>query len=79
MVVISYVQGIVIVVIVEENLQRPCSFFSTFLFIKMYARRDVISAYLQILLLDFSPQQYVLGVCDVQPRILTIVLKYKVL
>ena len=44
------------IVIAEENAQQPHPFLYRFLFGKMYARRDMINAYLQILLLDFSPQ-----------------------
>ena len=57
-------------VIAEENAQQPRLFLRTFLFTKIYARKDMINvlftkiyarkdminAYLQILLLNFSPQ-----------------------
>ena len=36
------------IVIVEENAQQPHSFLRAFLFTKIYVRRDVINAYLQI-------------------------------
>ena len=49
-------RGIYLPVIAEENAQQPRPFLRTFLFTKIYARMSVINAYLQILLLDFSPQ-----------------------
>ena len=42
-------------VIAEENAQQPRLFLCTFLSTKIYSRRGVFNAYLQILLLDFSP------------------------
>ena len=42
-------------VIAEENAQKPRPFLRTVLFTKIYSRRDVFNAYLQILLIDFSP------------------------
>ena len=41
--------------IAEENAQKPRPFLNMFLFTKMNSRRGVFNAYLQILLLDFSP------------------------
>ena len=35
-------------------------------FLQIVHKKGVISAYLQILLLDFSPQYHILGICDVQ-------------
>ena len=42
-------------VIAEENAQQPRLFLRTFLSTKIYSRRGEFNAYLQILLLDFSP------------------------
>ena len=42
-------------VIAEENAQQPRLFLCTFLSTRIYSRRGVFNAYLQILLLDFSP------------------------
>ena len=48
------------------NCRRKCTkttpFLRTFLFTKIYSRRGVFNAYLQILLLDFSPYYHVLGI-----------------
>ena len=41
--------------IAEENAQQPRLFLCTFLSTRIYSRRGVFNAYLQILLLDFSP------------------------
>ena len=38
--------------IVEENVQQPRPFFRKYPVTKMYARKGVINAYLQISLLD---------------------------
>ena len=50
-----YINSPVSPVIAEENIQQPHLFLCTFLFTKIYSRRGVFNAYLQILLLDFSP------------------------
>ena len=50
-----YINSPVPPVIAEENAQQPRPFLCTFLFTKIYSRRGVFNAYLQILLLDFSP------------------------
>ena len=50
-----YINSPVPPVIAEENAQQPRPFLRTFLFTKIYSRRGVFNAYLQILLLDFSP------------------------
>ena len=49
-----YINSPVPPVIAEENAQQPRLFLCTFLFTKIYSRRGVFNAYLQILLLDFS-------------------------
>ena len=50
-----YINSPVPPVIAEENVQQPRLFLCTFLFTKTYSRKGVFNAYLQILLLDFSP------------------------
>ena len=65
--------------IVEENVLQPCPFLHMFLLTKIYAKMGVINIYLQILLLNCSPQLHVLGICDVQSDVLAIVFKYRVL
>ena len=50
-----YINSPVSPVITEENAQQPRLFLCTFLFTKIYSRRGVFNAYLQTLLLDFSP------------------------
>ena len=50
-----YINSPVSPVIAEENTQQPRLFLRTFLSTKIYSRRGVFNAYLQILLLDFSP------------------------
>ena len=50
-----YINSPVPPVIAEENTQQPRLFLCTFLFTKIYSRRGLFNAYLQILLLDFSP------------------------
>ena len=52
---VLYVNSPVPPVIAEENAQKPHPFLRTFLFTKIYSRRGMFNAYLQILLLDFSP------------------------
>ena len=49
-----YINSHVPPVIAEENAQQPRLFLCTFLFTKVYSRRSVFNAYLQILLLDSS-------------------------
>ena len=39
----------------KRKCTKPCPFLRMFLFTKIYSRRGVFNAYLQILLLDFSP------------------------
>ena len=51
-----YINSSVPPVIAEENVQQSCPFLCTLLFTKIYTRMGVINAYLQIMLLDFSPQ-----------------------
>ena len=51
-----------IIVIVEENAQQLHPFLCMFLLTKLYVRRGIINAYLQIFLLDFSPKWHVLGI-----------------
>ena len=50
-----YINSPVSPVIAEENAQQPRLFLCTFLFTKLYSRRGVFNAFLQILFLDFSP------------------------
>ena len=50
-----YINSPVPPVIAEENAQKSRPFLRTFLFTKIYSRRGVFNANLQILLLDFSP------------------------
>ena len=50
-----YINSPVPPVIAEENAQKSRPFLHTFLFTKVYSRRGLFNAYLQILLLDFSP------------------------
>ena len=50
-----YINSPVSPVIAEENAQQLRLFLCTFLFTKIYSRRGVFNAYLQTLLLDFSP------------------------
>ena len=50
-----YINSPVTPVIAEENAQKSHPFLHMFLFTKIYSRRGVFNAYLQILLLDFSP------------------------
>ena len=52
---VLYINSPVSPVIAEENAQQPRLFLCTFLFTKIYSRRGVFNAYLQIFLLDFSP------------------------
>ena len=49
-----YINSPVPPVIAEENAQKSHPFCVRF-FYKIYSRRGVFNAYLQILLLDFSP------------------------
>ena len=49
-----YINSPVSPVIAEENAQQLRLFLCTF-FTKIYSRRGVFNAYLQTLLLDFSP------------------------
>ena len=50
-----YINSPVSPVIAEENAQQPRLFLCTLLFTKIYSSRGVFNAYLQILLLNFSP------------------------
>ena len=50
-----YINSPVSPVIAEENAHQLCLFLCTFLFTKIYSRRGVFNAYLQTLLLNFTP------------------------
>ena len=52
---VLYVNSPVPPVIAEENAQKTMPILRTFCYTKIYSRRGMFNAYLQILLLDFSP------------------------